>query len=33
MVVVTMPESVKQCCSKCGEMKNPDRIVKKRNEY
>ena len=30
MVVVTMPESVKQCCSKCGEMKNPDRIVKKR---
>jgi len=31
MVVVTIPESVKQCCSKCGEMKNPDRIIKNRN--
>jgi hypothetical protein len=30
MVVDTIPETVKQCCSKCGEMKDPDRIVKKR---
>jgi hypothetical protein len=26
-----MTESVKLCCSKCGEMKNPDRIVRNRN--
>jgi hypothetical protein len=31
MVVGTKPEIVKRCCSKCGEMKNPDRIVKNRN--
>ena len=30
MVEDTMPENVKQC-SKCGEMKNPDRIVRNRN--
>ena len=30
MVEDTMPENVKQC-SKCCEMKNPDRIVKNRN--
>ena len=29
MVVDTKPESVK-CCSKCGEMKSPDRIVRNR---
>uniref|UniRef100_A0A6C0IHH7 Uncharacterized protein n=1 Tax=viral metagenome TaxID=1070528 RepID=A0A6C0IHH7_9ZZZZ len=31
MVEVTKPEIVKRCCSKCGEEKNPDRIVKNRN--
>ena len=31
MVVVTQPEIVKRCCSKCKEMKTPDRIVKDRN--
>jgi hypothetical protein len=31
MVEVTSPEIVKRCCSKCGEEKNPDRIVKNRN--
>jgi hypothetical protein len=31
MVECTSPEIVKQCCSKCGEEKNPDRIVTKRN--
>ena len=31
MVDDTMTESVKLCCSKCGEMKNPDRIVRNRN--
>ena len=31
MVVVTQPENVKRCCSKCKEMKSPDRIVKNRN--
>jgi hypothetical protein len=30
MVVDTLPENVKQCCSKCGEMKDPDRIVRNR---
>ena len=30
MVVDTKPEIVKQCCSKCGEMKSPDRIVRNR---
>jgi hypothetical protein len=31
MVDFTKPEIVKKCCSKCGEIKNPDRIVKNRN--
>ena len=31
MVDYTNPEIVMKCCSKCGEMKNPDRIVKNRN--
>ena len=31
MVDVTKPEIVKRCCSKCGEMKEPDRIVRNRN--
>ena len=31
MVDLTKPEIVKHCCSKCGEMKDPDRIVKNRN--
>ena len=31
MVEHTKPEIVKLCCSKCGEMKNPDRIVRNRN--
>ena len=26
-----MPEIVERCCSKCGEMKHPDRIVRNRN--
>jgi hypothetical protein len=31
MVVVTKPEIVAQCCcSKCGELKSPDRIVRNR---
>jgi hypothetical protein len=30
MVEDTKPENVKQCCSKCGEMKDPDRIVRNR---
>jgi hypothetical protein len=31
MVEVTKPEIVKRCCSKCGELKDPDRIVRNRN--
>jgi hypothetical protein len=31
MVDVTKPESVMRICSKCGETKNPDRIVRNRN--
>ena len=31
MVEHTKPENVKLCCSKCGELKDPDRIVKNRN--
>ena len=31
MVDNTKPEIVERCCSKCGEMKNPDRIVRNRN--
>ena len=31
MVGETLPKIVKRCCSKCGEEKNPDRIVKNRN--
>jgi len=31
MVDVTTPEIVERCCSKCGEMKHPDRIVRNRN--
>lgn len=31
MVEVTSPEIVKRCCSKCGEMKDPNRIVRARN--
>lgn len=31
MVDFTKPEIVVKCCSKCGEMKNPDRIIKNRN--
>lgn len=30
MVVVANLEIVKQCCSKCGELKSPDRIVRNR---
>jgi hypothetical protein len=26
-----MPEIVMRCCSKCGETKNPDRIIRNRN--
>ena len=31
MVEYTNPEIVERCCSKCGEMKHPDRIVRNRN--
>jgi hypothetical protein len=31
MVDFTKPEIVERCCSKCGEMKHPDRIVRNRN--
>ena len=31
MVEHTKPEIVMRCCSKCGEMKDPDRIVRNRN--
>ena len=31
MVEATKPEIVKRCCSKCGELKDPDRIVRNRN--
>ena len=31
MVDYTTPKIVERCCSKCGEMKNPDRIVRNRN--
>ena len=31
MVDNTKPEIVERCCSKCGEMKNPDRIIRNRN--
>ena len=31
MVDVTKQEIVERCCSKCGEMKHPDRIVRNRN--
>ena len=31
MVDLTKPEIVERCCSKCGEMKHPDRIVRNRN--
>jgi hypothetical protein len=31
MVECTTPEIVARCCSKCGEMKHPDRIVRNRN--
>ena len=31
MVDVTKPEIVARICSKCGETKNPDKIVKNRN--
>jgi len=31
MVDVTNPDFVARCCSKCGELKHPDRIVKNRN--
>ena len=31
MVDYTNPEIVMKCCSKCGEMKHPDRIVRNRN--
>jgi hypothetical protein len=31
MVEYTKPEIVERCCSKCGEMKHPDRIVRNRN--
>ena len=31
MVEETKPEIVLRCCSKCGELKHPDRIVRNRN--
>ena len=31
MVDVTTPKIVERCCSKCGEMKHPDRIIRNRN--
>jgi hypothetical protein len=31
MVDCTKPEIVERCCSKCGEMKHPDRIIRNRN--